>query len=272
MPLIQVNNVTLSFTDEGVGEPVLCLHGSCSSSALWRSLSRHLRDRYRVLAPDLYGYGKTSPWSRPSGMRVEDEAALVSALLEHCGPLVHLVGHSYGGAVALKLGLAKHDRIHSLILIEPGAWNLLRLEREDEAFAEIRALKEAGVEAVQCGDDAKAAQLFVDRWNGPGAWQALPEHQRVYVVGTMRKLGLEWEAVFADPTRLADYAGITLPTLMLSGDSGPIPGRRLARLLADVIPSCTYSVIEGAGHMSPFTHAPAVNAAIKAHLGQNPIA
>jgi pimeloyl-ACP methyl ester carboxylesterase len=266
---LSIDGTVVHFTDEGTGEPVVCLHSSAGSSHQWRALAARLRDRYRVLAPDLHGYGRTSAWTRPRPLGLHDEAALVAALARWCGAPVHVVGHSYGGAVALRLAHADWRLVRSLTLIEPVAFALLRPDRDAEPFNEVHAIKESCVAAVAAGRPQAAAERFVDYWSGPRAWAALPAHLRAAVTAAMPKVALEWNAVFADPTPVAEYARIAAPTLVLAGDRGPVPARRVAARLAGALPVCAYAVIPGAGHMAPITHAAAVNTAIEAHLDRH---
>ena len=83
--------------------PVVLLHGSAFSGAQWRALADRLSDRYRILAPDLCGYGTSGGWAGRGAFHLAHEAQAVLADLGGLEEPVHLVGHSYGGAVALHL-------------------------------------------------------------------------------------------------------------------------------------------------------------------------
>jgi pimeloyl-ACP methyl ester carboxylesterase len=74
----------------------------------------------------------------------------------------------------------------------------------------------------------------------------------------------------AEPTTLAALERIDVPTLILRGSNSPRPTRRIAELLAEVLPNARLRTIEGAGHMLPLTHGEAVNAAIAEHLFCSP--
>ena len=134
MPSIDVNGAKLSYRESGAasGRPVVLLHSSANSGAQWRALRADTEARYRVLALDLYGYGGTDPWPGHRALTLADEAALAEALIERCDAPVHLIGHSYGGAVALRVALHRPESIATLTLIEPTAFNLLRDGGENE--------------------------------------------------------------------------------------------------------------------------------------------
>src|SRR5262245_15621130 len=111
--------------EAGAGTAVVCLHASASSSAQWRPLIERLGGRFRTLAADLYGSGRSPAWPGERPMWLADEVALLAPVFEAAGPRFHLVGHSYGGAVALRAALANSARIESLVLFEPVLFSLL---------------------------------------------------------------------------------------------------------------------------------------------------
>ena len=133
MPRIELNGARVAYADTGSGETALLLHATASSGAQWQTLTDALRAGCRVLAPDLYGYGETDPRPGDGAFALADEAALVNAILARSSGPIHLVGHSYGGAVALRFAVQQPERLRSLILIEPVAFHLLRDDAPDPA-------------------------------------------------------------------------------------------------------------------------------------------
>ena len=121
----------------GTGAPVLLLHGSASAAVMWVPVIDGLKSRFRVIAPDLIGYGRTNSWPDGHGFRVDDELRLVEPLLPPAPAAVHVVGHSYGGVVALHLALAGRVPIRSLTLIEPVAFFVLPHAGAQAAWLEI---------------------------------------------------------------------------------------------------------------------------------------
>jgi pimeloyl-ACP methyl ester carboxylesterase len=107
---------------------------------------------------------------------------------------------------------------------------------------------------------------FVDYWSGPGAWAMLPPEKRQALAGRLAKVGLDFQAVFGEPTRLRDLRALCVPVLLLQGSASPLPTRRICGQLARVLPDARIEVVEGAGHMLPLTHAGPVNASVAAHL------
>lgn len=252
----------------GEGQPVVLLHCSAASGAQWQPLRAVLAPRFRAAAPDLYGYGAGAAWPGPGPLTLAAEAAPVAALIERCGEPVHLVGHSYGGAVALRLALDHPERLRSLTLIEPVAFHLLRAgEPGDRAlFGEIARLADAVGRAVADGAPEAGMARFVDFWNGEGAWARLAPEKQAALARCAGKVALDFWATTTESARRDDYRRLAVPTLILRGARSPAVTRRIAGILAATLPVAGVATIEGAGHMLPLTHADIVNAAVIAHL------
>jgi len=162
------------YREAGAREPIVLLHCSSGSSGAWMPVVNHLAQDYRVLAPDLLGYGRSAPWPRDALLRPDAELGIVEALLNGAGRAAHLVGHSYGGTVALRAARCFPRQVANLTLIEPVAFNLLRRADEPDGWREIAALAERHLALVGEGRDAAAAEAFVTYWTGPKAWHQMP--------------------------------------------------------------------------------------------------
>ena len=103
MPVFSKGCLNSDYADDGRGQPVVLVHSSVSGNRQWRALTEALRDRYRVLALNLFGYGETTPWPGKAPQSLYAQAQLVLALGEGLEAPLHLVGHSFGGSVALKV-------------------------------------------------------------------------------------------------------------------------------------------------------------------------
>jgi len=110
MSSIEIGGAHVAYCEQGSGEPVLLLHSSGSSGAQWRALIDRLSPRFRVIAPDLYGCGRTAPWPGGGAFQLAHEAEIACALLGRIGEPAHIVGHSYGGATALHLARMERYR------------------------------------------------------------------------------------------------------------------------------------------------------------------
>jgi pimeloyl-ACP methyl ester carboxylesterase len=237
--------------------PVLMLHCSGSSGAQWRALAAKLGPAYRAIAPDLSAHAT-----------LEQAAAALAGTLRGIGEPAHLVGHSYGGGLALHLARTRPGLFRSLTLIEPSAFHLLRCGDAIDAAA-LREI--CGVAAQVRADLASGAHLegfgrFVDYWSGPGAWDAMPAEKRAAFSRQLGNIALDFQALLGEPSGLEDLRGLSLPTLLLQGGRTQLPSRCVCKRLRDAHPGWTFRVVQGAGHMLPVTHRDAVNELIAEHF------
>jgi len=255
------------FREAGSGPGVVCLHSNASSSGQWRALIELLATDHHVLAPDLYGAGKSREWPSDRQITLSDEVRFVEPVLARAGQPLCLVGHSYGGAVALIAALANPKRIAAMVLYEPTLFSLVERHRPSlGSVAGIRNAVRAASDALEAGDCDAAAGHFIDFWVGEGSWQTTPPSRRVPIAEAMVNVR-RWEhALFTEPTPLDSFAALTMPILYMLGEDSPESARAVGRVLPTVLPNVRVVQLEGRGHMAPITHAEAVNAHMAAFI------
>lgn len=268
MQTIMIDGVEVAFTAAGSGPPVALLHCSGSSAAQWSDLAALLGGRFNVIAPDLYGCGATGAWPGRSPIRLADHARMVAGLLRAQAGPVHLVGHSFGGAVAMRVAMDHPGLLRSLTLIEPVLFHLLRQggAGDRNLYAEIRSIAAGVFECALNGHSHAGMARFVDYWNGEGAWARLSPGAQARMAGQIAGVSANFTAIFAESATAEDYQRVMVPTLVLHGDASPGPARRVAELAAASVPACTVIAFSGAGHMLPLTHAADVADALTAHI------
>jgi pimeloyl-ACP methyl ester carboxylesterase len=247
---------------------VIALHCSGGSGRQWRYLTDAVGGGFDVIAPDLFGCGTRGHWSGEGPFRLTDEAALIVDIIDNCQGPVHLVGHSYGGGVALRAAVERSARIASLSLYEPTAFHMLKVMGPDgqHHLAEIRSVAGDVERAVVNGSYHTAARRFVDYWNGQGAWNALrPEHQ-AELVRYVPKACLDFRALIEEPMPLVAYRRIRGQLLLLRGEHAPAPTQAIVRKMTSFMKPAGAITVAGAGHMGPFSHAQIVAEAIAGHI------
>jgi len=250
----------------GQGPTVVLFHSSGSSGRQWDGLMTALHSRFRLHAVDLYGHGSTPAWMGAQRMRLEDDLALVQPLLASATP-VHLVGHSYGGALALKLAALMPECIASVAVYEPVLFRLLLdYQPRDRATTEVLIAAQSIRNWFELGHSARAAQRFVDFWSDDGVWASLPPVPQQLIASRIGSVIGHFNALFSDSLMRADLSRLAMPILCMTGaQTRPAP-RRIGELLRYALPRATHEHVANAGHMGPVTRGQAVAWRIGAFL------
>ena len=247
-----VGGLTLSFTDEGAGSVVVLLHGWGGRAASMTPLANALRERFRVLAFDLPGFGETSLPPEPWG--TFEYASFVAAALAGLGvQRASFIGHSFGGRLGIWLAANRPELVQSLVLIDSaGVKPLPTLKRRlrtavfkaAKALLRLRILGRAGP-ALQ---ERLAAKL------GSADYRAATGVMRASMVKTVNE----------DVTHLLPRIGV--PTLLLWGENDketPVAdGEKMAGLIGDAV----LIRVAGAGHFSYLENPLYVQAVVIAFL------
>jgi pimeloyl-ACP methyl ester carboxylesterase len=249
------------------GPGVVCLHSNASSSSQWRGLLERLAPHYRVQACDGLGAGRSPAWPTDREVALSDEVALIEPVLAAAGERLALVGHSYGGSVALKAALTHPQRVAAIAVYEPTLFCLLEEESPgSDAANGIRFAAADAAASIDAGDPDAAAERFIDYWMEPGTWQRTPAERRAPIAASMTPVRGWARALFGEPTPLQAFRALDCPVLLMVGSASQPSARGVARLLASALPQVQVVEFPGLGHMGPVTHPEPVNAAIETFL------
>jgi pimeloyl-ACP methyl ester carboxylesterase len=255
----------LAYSVDGTGSPVLLIQGVGVAGSGWRPQLTALRAHHRCLWYDNRGLGSSAPGT--GRLTVQQLAADARALLDSQGwARAHLVGHSLGGLIALRLALDYPERVHSLALLctfargrAAGAslrmaWIGLRTRigsrrSRRAAFFEILAAPGSLTTADEERLSTDLAPLF---------GHDLADHPAVEAAQLSAMRGYD------ATSELGRLRGI--PTLVVSAFHDPIAPPELGRVIADGIPNARYVVLPDASHGAPILATAAVNALLLEHL------
>lgn len=237
----------------GEGSPILFLHAGGSHGGQWTKVVEALGPGWRAIAPDVLGFGGTDAWPVPGELSHDLQGELAAHVIDQtAGHSVDVVGHSYGGSIAVRLAVNAPQKVRSLVLIEP-IINCLLAETNDPLFEESERVNKYLVACIDEGDPARGWAAFIDSRNGPGTWQRLSDKRRDEFI---KQSAQGREAVLSNlnnRTTLAECRSIAVPITVICGAETAAPDRRVTEILRDAT-GARYEVVPGAGHMSPLSH------------------
>lgn len=270
MTTLTINGCSIHVLEVGEGDapPVLCLHSTGLSSFQWRRLARRAaKQGRRVFAPDLIGYGKSARWPGERPFVTEDDDAVVEAVAAHVGRAFHLVGHSYGGRLALRAALARPEQVRSIAVYEPVAFGVLRSVDDRPGIDDLeRSDYDGRFLDDEFGGTEPWMERFVEYWSGPGAWREMSDAQRELFMSSARKVFEEVRDTVLDPVPLDDYRNLDIRTLLMCGAQSRMSGRRVCALLAQTLPDARLVELPDGVHMSPLVHGDDVNDPFLEHM------
>jgi pimeloyl-ACP methyl ester carboxylesterase len=238
--LVRINDLETYYAVEGQGAPVVLLHGWGTSSQSLTPLCGALATTFHVLAVDLPGFGWSQP--PPSAWGAQEYAVHILRLMRETGvDRAALVGHSFGGRVAIAMAAAEPSRVSRLALV---------------ASAGIRPPRGAGYYLRMTTAKLVKRFLSLPGWGATGQrimakWYARLGSRDYREAGNMRPTLVK--LVNEDLTPI--LPAIRAPTLILWGDHDQEVPRSAMETMATKIPQSRLVVFSGAGHF-PFLDAP----------------
>lgn len=264
MPVLSRNGQQIDYIDEGAGDTLVLIHSSVSGNRQWLALIDSLKDCYRVIAPNLFGYGETTPWPGTVRQTLADQAELVLALCAELEGPIHLVGHSFGGAVALTVASRLAARVGKLVLFEPTLFYLLHQDGRRDAFHEAESLAGHVRECAARNDWEPGAASFADYWLGDGAWTGMPEKRRAAFTAALRPSLFEFDAGFDETSTIDTCRSLPARTLVMHDAESRRSVLEIVEILEKACPHWSFNRLGGVGHMAPLTRPDVVNPIIKA--------
>jgi len=262
-----VNQTSFFVEDRGAGHPLLFVHGFPLDHSMWKAQLDYFESGYRVIAPDLRGFGASQGAS--SLVTMQDFADDLAGLLDEMKirEPVTFCGLSMGGYIAWQFAERHPHRLSRLILCDtkatadPESARLQRLELADRVERE--------------GPD-----FFVDtilkKIFAPATFASQPELIRTYRDSVIRQINPQAIAgasrgMAERPDFTERVGGITVPTLLLCGSDDTLTPPDQMEQLADMMYRAKFQLIPGAGHMAPVENPQAVNDAIARFLSDSDI-
>lgn len=265
MPNISIGSVSLNVIDEGGGPPILLVHGFPLDQTMWRSQVSDLSKNFRVIAPDLRGFGSSSPITGDDtvvtmAQFADDLAAMLTAL--QVKERVTFCGLSMGGYIAWQFAARHADKLARLILCDTKA----AADTKEAAEGRHKLAAKVLAEGSEVAADAMLPKLFSKRAIESQA-ACVEETRQVILRTAPQTIAAALRGMAAREDFTSKLETIKIPTLVLCGAEDIITPASEMRAMAAAIPRAQYVEIPSAGHMSPLEAPQAVNQAMRGFLG-----
>ncbi len=259
----EISARTISYDEGGTGPAVVLLHAFPLSRSMWAPQMEALRDHYRVIAPDLRGFGGSKDFDEPPALDqvADDVAGLLDEL--KVGERIVLGGLSMGGYAALAFARRHPGRLRGLILADTKA-------EADDAEGKANRERLIAFAAEHTGRDVLEQML---------AKLVAPETmaQHAEVVERIRHIAADQtpaaiigalKAMRDRPDSGPSLSALAVPTLVVVGEKDVLTPPAAAESLAARIRGAKLVRIEGAGHLSNLEKPELFNAAVRSFLAE----
>jgi pimeloyl-ACP methyl ester carboxylesterase len=247
-------------------ETVVMLHGTASNAYQWSLLAEQLATHFLVLSPEIPGYEREPIKTNRDMNSLENRIRPLLHLIDSTAGKMHLVGHSFGGLVAMRLGELRPNKILSISIYEPTAIGVFKncLEPSDLMLvAEVKQL----AEIVANSSPDVAMESFINFWHGGSHWSTIARDIQKKLSKYSSIAAQDFINGLEDlyqPQQRPFFKGKM--HVLFGTDTVPL-AKRIAAKLIEQLPNATLYKLNGLGHMGPITNPELFNAAIVSILG-----
>lgn len=261
---LRASQTEITYEDDGTGSVIVLLHAFPLDSGMWRDQRHAIADGYRVIAPNLPGFGGSAP---ASGLTIDSAADAVAELLDHLGvnERVAVCGLSMGGYVALAFARLYPQRLRAMILADTKA------EPDDAAARDAR---NASIELATLKGPQAVIDRLLPKLLAVGTIETRPDVvERVRAIAerqSMEGIVVALQALRDRPDATASLAHISVPTLIIVGEEDQVTPVEKAESMSRAIPDSRLVLLPACGHLSNLESADGFNRSVRQFLDDLP--
>ncbi|MGF1750985.1 alpha/beta fold hydrolase [Vibrio cionasavignyae] len=234
---------------------MVMIHGSYATTSTWKQMLPMLTGDYRCILIKLPGHCGTPDPSDFDAANIETERAIIEAIIEQeCDEPVHLVGHSYGGVVALALALSGRLQLSQLTLFEPVATWVLDVQEDLPSMKLVTDFLKHYRRSVEL-DLPNACGLVIDFWSGGNHFEQFPNSVKLMMSNLQRNNVRHWDICTNAEFTQSDLMALEVCTTIIYGNQSNVVAKNIAEHLYQLLSKSNLIEIDGASHGLVNSHA-----------------
>ena len=245
---IEVNGTRLAYIERGSGEPLVFIHGAVSDFRTWLEQLEVFSIDYRVVSYSRRAHYPNAPEPDSEYTRARHAADLIEFLKASKLEKAHLVGHSYGAAVALLAAIEQPALVGSLTLAEPSPFVELLETDAETLLAEQKSGFAKVMRLAENGDKEAAVREFLHIVIGIDAYCLLPEENRAVVLENSATLLPMLRNYYDSSLKIERLKNLKIPTMLITGEISPLLARLGCKALDRLLPNSKLAVLKCASH------------------------
>lgn len=247
-------NIDNYFEEQGSGTPIVFIHGSYASTSTWKKMIDQLSVNNHCISVKLPGHDGMPDPDDFSDPTIEAELSILEQVVTRLTDKpIHLVGHSYGGVVALAQALKGNIALSQMTLFEPVAVWVLDIMNDTEMSVLVKRFLAKYRYDVSNNIPYSCGQV-IDFWGGDGVFESLPN----FIKNSMDALVINnirhWDIGSTMNYHLSDLHNCNIPTRVVYGNKSNAVAHAISEHLNKAIPNSKKYVIKGASHFLVTSH------------------
>lgn len=234
--------------------PKVFVHGSFANANSWRKIIEKLDDESSCISINLPGHGGVSDPNDFDLPTFEPEYSAIKEAIKGINEGIHLIGHSFGGVVALAAALDGMLPIKKLTLFEPVAVAVLDIFGQSDAFHKVNQFVNEYERAALRGEEFACAHV-IDFWGGAGSFDTIPKHVKTAMAEMTKNNLRHWHLCQKSSISIEIYKSLNIPVTLVHGSKSNPIAKLITQELDKNLPQSKLFIIEGASHFMITSHA-----------------
>jgi pimeloyl-ACP methyl ester carboxylesterase len=242
------------YEQQGTGTPIVFIHGSYATTSTWKKMIDRLSLNHRCISVKLPGHGSAPEPGDFSKPTIDTELEILSQIVnELTDEPIHLVGHSFGGVIALAQALKGNLNVSQVTLFEPVAVWVLKRAQDEKMGITVKDFLKKYRHDVSMKVPYACGQV-IDFWGGDGAFEALPGFIKDSMEPLTENNIRHWDVIVDISSDLIDLQACTVPIRLVCGTKSNPVAHAISNHLNKLIPNSEKYEIEGASHFLVTSH------------------